>query len=99
MSKRWTLIGVATLILLVLTALVAISTFLPAVAAYGCPSCYGFRSIGKSVYLEENTTESEQKEFSRMLREAEVRLLTFYETRQVAAPVFWSVAHLNATVV
>jgi hypothetical protein len=86
--NRWIRRAILLAIAVVAAALVAVPVFVPAAAAYACPSCYGFVAVSPDVYIERTAGEAERTLFLESLAEAEDRVSEFYPERDTDRPVF-----------
>ena len=63
---------------LVLAALISVPFVAPAVAAYTCPSCYGFEKLADQLYAERGMSERDRAALQGLVRRAKEQVTGFY---------------------
>lgn len=63
---------------LVLTAITSIPLVMPAVAAYGCPTCYGLEKAAADLYVERGVTAEDRKGLEALVNGAKAKVEAFY---------------------
>jgi hypothetical protein len=87
LAQRWLRIGVIVGIAAVLTGAGYWLAGNPTLAAYVCPSCYGFDHLDQRTYVEARLSRAERAQLTTDIAEARKRVGTIYGTLQ-SNPVF-----------
>ena len=77
-GRRWALRGLGALLLLAVCALGALGLAEPAIAALGCPGCYGFERLAGRLYVDPAMPAETRATLRRAMGEAPDRLARFY---------------------
>src|SRR5215472_14255141 len=77
-SWRWPRRIVAIIAALMFTAAASIPFVLPAVAAYACPSCYGFERQSDGLYVERAMPDGDRAKLQSLVDRATGQVAAFY---------------------
>jgi len=78
LSLRWVKWSGAAALGLLLAAIISIPFIMPAVAAYGCPTCYGLEKAAADLYVERGIKAEDRKGLGALLNAAKAKVEAFY---------------------